>query len=703
MHTPFKPQHPNDRIYAHGSNPVPGFSALDIGSSRPGGPIKDAPMYIGMVFIRKNVPGYPTPSWENCPMPETQEALEHKVFKGRDKSVDYNHPDMSGAQKQVEIDRFIQRENNKYPGYDYKLHLLLLREGSNFRQKRICKQMTVILQRQPAYKPKPKSQAEHPKQDLRGPFSGPPIKKYTQPSYGDGNFGHRNEHPEGGPAIIGFQHQPHDRHNLSPSMPIHAPEHVIPGVQSQSLPHAHLEDDPRFQMPRHEGEPFVEPAQNNRFPEQYFSNAGPPMQNPQVHNHDGLEHYPNTQGSHQTSHPRSGAGLRPMTQEVDPLLQSGAGHPNFQEEYKPRPGSGAGHHPDMQGENNNPPPVNWEGGRFGSRDHHQAHPHGGAGDSFDSRDHHHAHPHGGAEERIDVNGEYLNRPRGGGGPHLEDFQGNQPHLTAQSKEIRSGDTRDGVYRAGKNPEQKINRDSGFFSEESCDSGRSDYHNDENFTNGHTGSRRKYSFSRDYQGSHQKENYNSLGRSNYRDNDSNKKYRKHHPREQFNDNFQRKGSHHSLGSAHYPYESDYNGRNVSHNKIRHNHRNNSHMMDEENGDMHSNGYYKPGADFGDSYSEADSFHSSRGLGSPQKFRRSKRMPNVRNDDLRDRLDMLDERDQGWKRREAEILREQRQRQADKSRLDREREETRNGKGGKGRRSSGGTLPRSRTHRQSDRYH
>lgn len=773
MQTPNKPRHP---IYAHGSNPVPGFKALDIGSSRSGGPTKDAPMYIGMVFIRKTLPGYSTPSWEKHEMPETQEALERRVSKHKDKSVDYDHQDMINAGKRDEVDRLIQRENNKYPGYEYKLRLLLLKEVINHRHKRICKQMTVILQRQPTSKPKPKSQSEEPKQDLRGPFSGPPIKKHTLPSYGDDSFDHRNEDLRADPAITGIQHRPHDQHNRSQNMPMHdpnhyipplpPPQHYIPGAQFQSSPHAHLEDDPQFQMPHHEGERFDGPAQNNRFSDPYLNNAGPPRVSfEDQHNHGGIGHHPNTQGSHHNSRPRSGAGLHPIIQEVDPRLHSGLGHPNLQDEFNPRPSSGAGHHANMQGENNNPRPrsgagqnpiihefdphpnfqdeynprprsgaghhlnmqgetnnpgpVNREGGHFDSRDHHQAHPHGGAGDRFDSRDHHQAHPHGGAgdrfdsrdhqqahrhggaEQRFDVNGEFLNRPLGGGASHLEDFQGHQPHLPAQSKkENRSGDNRGGVYGAGRTPERKAHRDSGFFSGESSDGGRSDYRNDENFPNAYAESRRKDSYSRDYQDGHQKDNYQSRDRSNDRDNDSNRKYRNTHPREQFNHNSHRRGSHHSLGSAHDHSESDYNGRNVSHNKNRKHRRNSSRMMDEGYGDIYSNGYHTPGDDSGDWYSETDSFQSGRGLGSPQTSRRSKRMPHVRIDP-RDRLDILDERDQEWKRREAQKLRDNRERQAE-LRQDREREETRNGRGGKGRRSGGGTLPRPRssTHR---RYH
>ncbi len=705
MQTPYKPLYPNDRIYAHGSNPVPGFNALDIGSSRPGGPTKDAPMYIGIVFIRKTLPGYSTPSWEKHEMPETQEALERRVSKNRDKSVDYDHIDMRNAGKQGEVDRLIQRENNKYPGYEYKLRLLLLKEGINYRHKRICKQMTVILQRQPASKAKPKSQSEEPTQDLRGPFSGPAIKKHTLPSYGDDSFGHRNEDLRGDPAITGVQHRPHDQHNRSQNTPIHdpnhfippppPPQHYIPGAQFQSSSYAYPEDDPQFHVPHHDGERFDGPAQNNRFSDPYLNNAGPPQVSfEDQHNHGGLGHHAHIQS--ENNNPRSGAGHNPIIQEFDPRPQSGGGHPNFQDEYSPRPRSGAGHHLNMQGETNNPGAVNREGGHFDSRDHHQAHPHGGAGDRFDSRDYHQAYPHGGAEQRFDVNGESLNRPRGGGGSHLEDFQGNQPHLPAQSKkENRSGDTRGGVYGAGRTPERKVNRDSGFFSGESSDGGRSDYRNDENIPNAYAESRGKYPYSRDYQDGHQKDNYQSRDRSNDRNNDSNRKYRKY----QFNNKSHRTGSHHSLGSAHDQYESDYNGRNVSHNKNRQHRRNSSRVMNEGYGDIHSNGYHTPGDSDG-WYSETDSFQSGRRLGSPQTFRRSKRMPHAPIDP-RDLLDILDEREQERKRREAKKLREDRERQAE-LRQDREREETRNGRGGKGRRSSGGTLPRPRSNTQR-RYH
>lgn len=752
MQTPYKPGHPNDRIYAHGSNPLPGFNALHIGSSRPGGPTKDAPMYVGMVFIRKTIPGYRIPSWEQHEMPETQEALERRVSKHRAKSVDYDHDDMHHGGKQGEVDRFIQKENNKYPGYEYKLRLLLLKEGITYQQKRICKQMTVILQRQPASKAKPKSESEEPKQDLRGPFSAPPIKKHKQPSYGDDSYGHRNEDLRGGPEITGIQHPPHHQHDRSQNMPVHDPNHYIPppsqhyipgSAQFQSSPHAHPEADPQFQMPPYEGERFDGPAQNNRFSDPYLNNAGPPQVSfEDQHNYGGLGHHPSTQGNHQTSRPRSGAGLHPIIQEVDPRLHIGLGHPNLQDEFNPRPRSGAGHHANMQGENDNPRPrsgaghnpilqefdprpqngvsygpVNREGGHFDSRDHHQAHlhggvgdcfdsrdyhqahPHGGAGDRFDSRDHHPAHLHGGAEQRLDVNGEFINRQRGGGGAHFEDFQGNQPHLPAQSKkENRSGDIRGGVYGAGRTPGREVNRDSGFFSAESSDGGRSDYRNDENISNAYAQPRGKYS-SRDYQDGHQKDSYQSRDRSNDRDNDPDRNYRKYHPWEQFNKNSQRRGSH---GSAHDQYKSHYNGRNVSHNKNRQHRRNSSRVMDEGYGDINSNGYHTPGDDSGDLYSETDSFHSDRGLGSPRTVRRSKRTPHVRVYDPRDRLDILDERDQEWKRREAKKLREDRQRQADKLMQDREREETRNGRGGKDRRPSGATLPRPRltTHR---RYH
>lgn len=767
MQTHYKPPHPNDRTYAHGSNPVPAFRTLDIGYSRPGGPIKDAPMYSGKIFTRKAVPGYSVPSWDEHELHETEEALERRVSKGRSKSVELDHPDMKNAGKREAIDRFIKGENKQYPGYVYKICLLRLKEGIIPPRKRICTQMTVILQRQPASKAKPKSQSEDPKQDLRGPSNGPPFKRHTQPSYGDDSFGHRNDDLKGDPAITGIQHRPHDQHNYSQKMPIHAPEHYIPppppppaypGHQFQPSPHAHPEEDPRTQMPHHEGERFDGHAQNNRFPEPYFNNAGP-MQSPQVpfedqHNHGGLGHHPiiqevdprpqgglghpnfqdeynarprsgvghhaNMQGENNNPRPRSGAGHHPIIQEVDPRPHSGVGHPNFQDGYNPRPLSGAGHHPNMQGENINPRPVNRARDRFESRDHQQAHPHGGVGDYFDSRDHHQAHPHGGAEyrfdsrdhhqahphaeagERFDVKGEFLNRPRSGGGPHLEDYQGNQPHLHAQSKkENRSGDTRCGVYGAGRTPERKANRDSGFFSAESSDGGRSDYRYDQNLSNAYPESRGKNSYPRDHQDGHQKDNYQSRDRSNDRDSDPNRKYRKNHPWEQYNHNFHRTGSHQRRGSAHDQYESDYNGQNFSHNKNRHNRRNSSRTMDDEYGAMHSNEYLTPGDDSSDWYSDADSLYSSRGLGSPQRLRRSKRMPRVRIEDPKDRLDILEERNREWKRREAKKLRDERQRQADK----REREETRNGRGGKGRQSGGGTLPRSKltTPRQSDRYH
>ena len=763
MQAPYKPQNSNDGIYAHGSNPLPGFKTLDIGYSRPGGPTKDAPMYSGAIFTRKTVPGYPVPTWDDHELHETQKALERRVSKGKSKSVDYDHRDMNGAGKRDEVDRFIKAENKKYPGYVYKICLLRLKEGRDPQQKRICIQMTVILQRQPAYKAKPKSKSEHLKPDLRGASSWSPIKNHIQPSYGD-------EDLKGHPAITGIQHRPHDQHDRFQNMPNHAPEHYIPppppppaysGLQFQPSPHAHPEKDPEFQMPHHEGERFDEPAQNNRFPEPYFNNAGPPMQNHQVsfedqHNHGGLGHHPNIQGSHHTSRPRSGAGHHPIIQEVDPRLHgglghpniqdkynprprsgagyhanmqcennnprprsgaghhpiiqevdprphSGAGHPNFQDEYSPRPSSGAGHHPNMQGENINPRPVNRAGGGFDSRDHHQAHPHGGTGDCFDSRDRHQTNPHGGAGERFDVNGEFLNRPRGGGGPHIEDFQGNQPHLHTQSKnENRSGDTRDGVYGAGRTPERKFNRDSGFFSGESSDGGRSNPRDDQYFPSAYAESPGKNSYSRDHQDGHQKDNYQRRDRSNDRDSDSNKKYRKNHPREPINHNFHKTGSHQRRSSAHDQYESDHNGRNVSYNNNRQNRRTST--MDEEYGEMHSNEYLTPGDDSSDWDSGADSFNGSRGLGSPRRFRRLKRMPYGRIDDPRDRLNILDERNPEWKRREAKKLRDERQRQAGKLRPDREREETRNGRGGKGRQSSGETLPRSRltTHRQSGYY-
>lgn len=753
MHTLYKSQHPNDRIYPHGSNPVPGFNTLNIGSSRPGRPTKDAPMYFGMVFVRKIVPGYPNPSWEEHEMPETQEALERRVSKDKDKSVGYDHDDMRGAGKQLEIDRLIKRENNRYPGYEYKLRLLLLKEDIKKRPKRVCKQMTVILQREPASHAKPKSQSEDPMQDLRAQFSGPPIKTHTQPLHGDDSFGHRNEGLKGDPAITGIQHRPHDQHNRSQNMPIHDPDHHISpppaysGLQFQSSPHAHPEDDPRFPMPHYEGERFDGPAQNDRFPEPYFNNVGPPMQNPQVsfedqQEHGGLGHHPNTQGSHHNSRPRSGAGHHPIIQEIHPRPRSGLGQPTFQDEFNPRPRSGAGYHANMQGENNNPQPRSGAGhhpiiqefdprphsgvGHPNFQDEYNPRPRNGAGhhlnmqgennntrplnregDRFDSRDHHQTHPHGSTEERFDVNGEFLNRPRGGGGPHHEDFQGNQSHLHAQSKkENRSGDTRGGVYGAGRTPEQRGNRDSGFFSGASSNDGGPDYRDDENFPDAYAAeSRGKQSYSRDYQDGHQKDSYQRHDRSNDRDNDSNKKYRKHHPREQHNHNFHRRGSHYSLGNAHDQYEGEYNGRKVSNKKDHQNRRSSSRMMDEGYGDMHSNVYLTPGDDSSDLCSDTDSFHSSRGLRSPQKFRRSKRMPHVRLDDPKERLSKLDERDREWTRNEATRLREERQRHPDKLRLDREREETRNGRGGKGRRPSGGTLPRSRltSHRYSDRHY
>lgn len=711
-------------------------------------------------------------------MPETQEALQRRVSKYKDKSVDYDHGDMSHGGKQAEVDRFIQMENNKYPGYEYKLRLLLLKEGIINRQKRICKQMTVILQRQPASRAKPKSPSEEPKQDLRNPLSGPPIKKQTQPSYGDHSFGHRNEDLRGDPTITGLQHRPHDQHNRPQSIPIHDPNHYIPtpppppplpqhynpGAQFQYSPHAHSEEDPKFQIPHFEGERFDGPAQNNRFSDPYLSYAGPPQVSfEDQNNHGGLGHHPNMQSSHHTSRPRSGAGLHPIMQEVDPRLQDGlghpnlqdeftprprsgaghpanmqgennkprprsgaghnpitqefdprpqggVGHPNFQDDYNPRPRSGAGHHLNMQGETNHPGPVNREGGHFDSSDHHQAHPHGGAGDRLDSRDHHHqahphagagdrfdsrdhrkAHPYGGADQRFDVNGEFLNRPRGGGGSHFEDFQGNQPHLPAQSKkDNKRGDTSGGVYGAGRTPERKANRDSGFFSGGSSDGGRSDYRNDEPIPNAYGESQGKYSYSRNHQYGHQKDNYQNRDRSNDRDNGSDRRTRKDHTREQLKKKPHRRGSHHSLGRAHDPYESDYIGRNASHNKNHQHRRNTSRMMDEGYGDIHSNGYVTPGDDSGDRYSETDSLHSGRGSGSPRTVRRSKRMPHFRIYDPRDRQDILNELDQEWKRREVKKRREEIERRVE----DREREEARNERGGKGRRADGGTLPRPR---------
>lgn len=761
MQTPYKPRHPKDRIYAHDSNPVPAFNALDIGSSRPGSPTKDAPMYIGMFFIRKSPPEYPNLSWEKHDMPETQQALGRRVSKYGAQSVDYDNDDMRNGGKQAEVDRFIQMENSKYPGYEYKLRLLLLKEGRNSRQKRICKQMTVILQRQPASTAKPKSQSEEPKQDLRNPFSGPPIKKQTQPSYGHDIFGHRNEDLRSDPATMGLQHRPHDQHNRPQSIPIHDPNQYIPppplpqhynsGAEFQSLPHAHPEEDPKFQMPHSEGGLFDGAAQNDRFSNPYLSYAGPPQVSfEDQQNHGGLGHHPTTQGSHHTSRPRSGAGLHPIMQEVDPCLQNAFGHPNLQDEFNPRPHSGAGHHADMQGEKNNPRPqsgavhnpitqeydprpqsgvrqpnfqddynprprsgagnhlnmqgetnhpgpVNREGGHFDSRDHHQAHAHGGAGDRFDSRDHHQTHPHGGADQLFDVNGEFPNRPRGGGGSHFEDFQVKQPHLPAQSKrDSRSGDTSGGVYGAGRTQERKVNRDSGFFSGASSDGGRSDYRNDENIPKVYSESRGSYPYSRNQQHGRQKDNYQSRDRSNDRDNGPERKNRKDHAREQLKKKSDRRGSHHSPGSAHDQYESDYNGRNTSHNKNRHHRRNTSRMMDEGYGDINSNGYVTPGDDYGDWYSETDSLRSGRGSGSPQTLRRSKRMPHVPIYDPRDRQDILNELDQEWKRREAKKRREERERQVE----EREREEARNERVGKGRRSDGGTLtrPRFTTHRR-----
>lgn len=125
------------------------------------------------------------------------------------------------------------------------------------------------------------------------------------------------------------------------------------------------------------------------------------------------------------------------------------------------------------------------------------------------------------------------------------------------------------------------------------------------------------------------------------------------------------------------------------------------MNEDYGDVRSNDYVTSGDD-SDWYSEDAGFHSSRGLGSPPTFRRSKRMPNVRIDDPRDRLDILHERGHERKRREAKKLREERLKHIDKLRLDREREEIRNAREMKGRRSSEGRSRRT-TYRQSDRYH
>lgn len=735
MQTPYHSPHPNDRIYAHDSNPIPELKSLNIGSSRLGGLTKDAPMYVGYILMRKAVPGNPR-FWEDCEIPETVEELERKLSKWKSESVDYSHVDMDGADKRDEVDRIIKRENNKYPGYMYKLRLLKLKEGRNREKKRICTKMTIILQRQPATKAKFKFQSEDPKRDPRDPSTGLPIRKPTQALHGDDSVGYRDKGLKGDAGITGIQYWPQD--------PIYTPEHynsspppppAYPGLQFPASPHSHPGEGPRFQTPHHEGERFDGPAQNDRFPEPHFNNAGPPMQNPHVsfedqQNHGGLGHHPNTQGSDHIPPPRSGAGHHPIIQEEYPLPRSGVGHhTNPEDEFNPRPRSGAGHHPSMQGENNNPRPVSRVGDRFDGRDHHRTPPNGQAEQRFDGRDHHHAHPNGQAEQRFDIHEEFLNHPRGGGGPQFEAFQGNQPHLHPQSKkENRSSDTRGDVYGARRNAEWKGPRDSGYFSGESSDGARSDYRNDQNFAKAYTGPRRndqnfakpyteprrndqnfaksyteprgKETYQRDHQHGHQKDDYQSRDRSIDRDSDSDWKYRNHHTREQFNHNFRRRGSQQSLGSAYGQYESDYNGRTASYNKNRQNRRNGSRGMNEEYGDMRSNEYLTPGDD-SDWYSEDENLRSNRGSGSPPKFPRSKRMPNVRTYDPRDLLDILDERGPEWKRREAEKLREKRQRRPDKLRLDSEREETRKARESNGRRSSGGTLPGSRrtTHRQS----
>ena len=400
------------------------------------------------------------------------------------------------------------------------------------------------------------------------------------------------------------------------------------------------------------------------------------MQNPHVsfeyqQSHGGLGQHPNTQGSHHISRPRSGEGHDPIIQEGYP--RPVGHHTNFQDEYNPRPRSGAGHHPNMQGGNNNPRPI--------SR----------AGDRFDGRDHHHAHLNGQTEQRFDVNEEFLNRPRGGGGPQFEEFKGNPPNLHPQSKkENRSGDTRGDVYGAGRNAEWKAHRDSGFFSGGSSDGGRSDYRNDQKFPKAYAEPRGKKTYPRDHQHGYQKDEYQSRNRSNDPDSGSNWKHRKLHTREQCNHRFRRRGSHQSLSSAQDQYEGDYNGRTASYNKNRQNPRNGSRSMNEDYGDVRSNDYVTSGDD-SDWYSEDGSFHSSRGLGSPPTFRRSKRMP----DDPRDRLDILHERGHERKRREAKKLREEKL-------MDREREEIRNAREMKGRRSSEGRSRRT-TYRQNDRYH
>ena len=728
MQTPYSPPHPNDRIYAHDSNPVPELKSLNIGSSRLGGLTKDAPMYVGYILMRKAVRGNPR-FWEDREIPETVEELERKLSKWKSESVDYSHVDMDGAAKRDEVDRIIKRENKRYPGYMYKLRLLKLKEGKTRENKRICTKMTIILQRQPATKAKFKFQSEDPKRDTRDPSTGLPIRKPTQASYGDDSVGYRDKGLKGDAGITGIQYWPQDQ-----NMPIHTPEHYIPspppppaypGLQFAASPHSHPGEGPRFQTPHHEGERFDGPVQNDRFPEPHFNNAGPPMQNPHVffedqQNHGGLGHHPNTQGSDQISPPRSGAGH----------------HPIIQEQY-PRPRSGAGHHPSMQGENNNLRPVS----------------------------------NGQAEQRFDINEEFLNRPRGGGGPQFEEFQGNQPHLHPQSKkENRSSDTRGDVDGARRHAEWNVHRDSGYFSGESSDGGRSDYRNDQNSTKAYTEPRRneqnfsnayteprrsdqnfakayteprhndknfakayteprrndqnfakayteprrndqnfakayteprgKETYQRDHQHGHQKDHYLSRDRSVDRDSDSNWKHRNHQTREQFNHNFRRRGSNQSLGSAYGQYESDRNGRAASYNKNRQNRRNGSRGMNEEYGDVRSNEYLTPGDD-SDWHSEDENIRSSKGSGSPPEFRRSKRMPNVRIGNTRDRLDILDERGPEWKRRAARKLREERQRQLDKLRLDSEREETRKARESRGRRSNGETPPRSRwtTHRQS----
>lgn len=703
MPPPYRPLSPNDRTYSHGSNPVPAFNSLNISSSHPS---RDAPLYFGMIFTRKTVAETSPPLWEEHELHETQEDLGKRLSKGKSKSVDYSGQDMNNAAKRDQVDRVIKRKNREYPGYVYTLRMLLLETKKTPQGKKISTKMTIILQRQPTTKAQLKSKFD---------------RQTAQGLYGDDDVGYRDDDLYGDAGITGIQYQPHDQHNRSQNMPIHPPEHYFPspppppppaysGLQFPASPHAHQGEEPRFQMPHHEG---------GRFDGPQFNNVSSPLQDPHVsfeeqQKHDGLGgHHSDTQGSQgrpnisctrngaghhpiiqeeypqprsgvehhhhtiQEEYPPSGVGHHPINQEEYPRPRSGVGHQtNIQDEYNLRPRSGAGHLPNMRGENNNPPPFS------------------GAGDCFDGRNHPNAHPNGHTEQRFDGNEEFLNSPRGGGGLQFEEFQGNQPHLHSQSKQNRSGDTF-GVYGAGRDTDRKVHRDSGFFSGGSSDGGRSYSRNDQNSRKTYAESRGNTTYSKGHQPGYRKDNHHSRNRSKDQDSDSN-----------WN---RRRDSHQSLGSASDQYESDHNGRTASHTKNRHRQtrRNSSRRMNKEYSDLRSNQYLTSSED-SDRYSDDDSFHSSRGFVSPPTFRRSKQMSDIRFHNPRDLLDILNECSHEQKRREEKKLRAKKEgimRHVGKSRLDRELEETRNSRETKGRRSSGGKLPRSSwtTPRQSDRYY